>query len=554
MIRRMETMLHSGADSELRLRLHATRLHLEKGENQQAVQLVRELQARFPESDEVALYLGGLLRLTNDLPESSAMYELVLSRAPQDLDAWDGLIINCLLEGNRKHCTDMVARLESIPDLPGGRPRMLVGMAGLRLWLGDPLKALALLEKAHAESPGHAAVLHGLGQLHLAMGNARAMQEAVNALRQLDPAMADELMRSRERQDDAPGTRDTALSFSSDEAFAISPMRIFTAFDAARGQGSVGLSIVVPIKDEEENLPILYGQVTDVLATLQQPYEIIFVDDGSTDRSRAILRAMAFVDRRVRVVMFRRNYGQTAALSAGFKMSRGSVVITMDGDLQNDPRDIPALLQKMSEGYDLVNGWRRDRKDTLVTRKIPSRMANRIINFLISGTGVQLHDFGCTLKAYKSEIVKNIHLYGEMHRFIPVFAAWLGVRVAEIPVNHRPRVHGQAKYNLSRVQRVIFDLVVVRFFSDYMTRPIQFFGKIAKIALQFGLVILFLLGVLSWTNILPLQPDTFLILSSLLLLGCLQILVMGLTGELLIRSYFEIQNKDHYVVECILNE
>lgn len=553
MIRRMETMLHNGADAELRLRLHATQLHLEKGENEQAVQLVRELHARFPESDEVALYLGGLLRLAGNLAESSAMYEQVLSRTPRDLDAWDGLIINCLLEGDRKCCTDMAARLKGEPALPGSHPRMLVGMAGLLLWLGDPLKALALLEKAHAESPGHPTVLHGLGQLHLAMGNVRAAQETIDALRPHAPVMADELLRSREPQDGALGAQDTALSFS-DEAFAISPMRIFTAFDTATGQSSVGLSIVVPIKDEEENLPILYGQVSDVLATLKQPYEIIFVDDGSTDRSRAILRALAFVDKRVRVVMFRRNYGQTAALSAGFKVSRGAVVITMDGDLQNDPRDIPALLQKMAEGYDLVNGWRSDRKDTLITRKIPSRMANRIINFLISGTGVQLHDFGCTLKAYKSEIVKNIRLYGEMHRFIPVFAAWLGVKVTEIPVNHRPRVHGHAKYNLSRVQRVIFDLVVVRFFSDYMTRPIQFFGKIAKIALQFGLGVLSLLGVLTWTNILPLQPDTFLILSSLLLLGCLQILVMGLTGELLIRSYFEIQNKDHYVVECILNE
>ncbi|KPA12073.1 glycosyl transferase family 2, partial [Candidatus Magnetomorum sp. HK-1] len=183
----------------------------------------------------------------------------------------------------------------------------------------------------------------------------------------------------------------------------------------------------------------------------------------------------------VKVIQFRRNYGQTAAISAGFKYCSGSVVITIDGDLQNDPDDIPKLLEKMAEGYDLVSGWRKNRKDKLLSRKIPSLIANKIINKLIAGTGVKLNDYGCTLKAYKRGIVKNINLYGEMHRFIPVFAAWLGVNITEIPVNHRKRIKGEAKYNLSRVSRVIFDLVLVRFYSDYLTRPIKFFGKIAKL-------------------------------------------------------------------------
>jgi hypothetical protein len=208
----------------------------------------------------------------------------------------------------------------------------------------------------------------------------------------------------------------------------------------------------------------------------------------------------------------------------------------------------------MSEGYDLVNGWRKDRQDKVFTRKIPSMIANRIINKLIEGTNVQLQDFGCTLKAYKQGIVKNIHLYGEMHRFIPVFAAWIGVKVTEIPVNHRPRIHGTAKYNLSRVSRVIFDLIVVRFFSDYMTRPIQFFGKIAKKITSLGLLILAALSLCGLTHILPISLNTVLILTALLLFSSMQLLTMGLIGELMIRFYFESQNRDSYVVERILND
>lgn len=548
MKQRFEYLLHNDANAELGLILRTVQLHVDNDETAEALRLARELMTRYPDSLELALYLSVLHRLEQEFDESDALLERVLARSGEDLDAWEGLVINALLRRERRGSLELLARMEQLAPPLAGHPRILVGGAGLRLATGDPLRALEVLEKTRTAHPCNPGVLHGLAQVHLAMGNVQAAREVIETLRPLDPDMAQEL------SDWGRGSvgASTALAFS-DHAFAISPMRIFTAFGSGQDT-SVGLSIVVPVMNEEDNLPLLYGEISEVLASLQQAYEIIFVDDGSTDHSRAILRALAFADPRVRVVLFRRNYGQTAALSAGFRLCRGAVVITMDADLQNDPHDIPALLQKMAEGYDLVNGWRKDRQDTLITRKIPSLIANRIINYLISGTGVHLHDFGCTLKAYKSEIVKNIHLYGEMHRFIPVFAAWLGVKVAELPVNHRPRVHGEAKYNLSRVQRVIFDLVVVRFFADYMTRPIQFFGKIAKAALQCGLGVLAVLGALTWFDVIPLQVDTFFILGSLLCLGCVQILVMGLTGELLIRSYFEMQDKTHYVVECILNE
>jgi glycosyltransferase involved in cell wall biosynthesis/Flp pilus assembly protein TadD len=347
----------------------------------------------------------------------------------------------------------------------------------------------------------------------------------------------------------------TELRFSdADAAFQIAPLRMIEQFGQRISLDKIGLSIVVPVFNEEENVPVLYKELVETLRTLKQAYEIIFIDDGSTDKSRDVLAGIAAKDKCVKVIFFRRNYGQTAALGAGFKYARGEVVVTLDADLQNDPADIPKLLAKMAEGYDLVNGWRKDRQDKMLSRKVPSMIANRIINKLIEGTNVQLRDFGCTLKAYKKGIVKNIHLYGEMHRFIPVFAAWIGVKVAEIPVNHRPRLHGKAKYNLSRVSRVIFDLIVVRFFSDYMTRPIQFFGKIAKRITGWGIIIIVLLAALGLMKILPVSLNTVLLLTALVLFSGLQMLTMGLIGELMIRFYYEVQHKDYYIVESISND
>ncbi len=334
----------------------------------------------------------------------------------------------------------------------------------------------------------------------------------------------------------------------SDKIYEIDPFFMIQNIESDTKE-NIDLSIVVPIMNEIGNLPILYDKITKVLSELKQRYEIIFIDDGSKDGSTKYLIELANKDFNVSVIQFRRNYGQTAALSAGFKYANGNIIITMDGDLQNDPEDIPVLLEKMAEGYDLVNGWRKDRQDKAITRKLPSTIANKIINHLISGTGIKLNDFGCTLKAYKKEIIKNIHLYGEMHRFIPVFAAWLGVKVAEIPVRHHPRIHGTAKYNLSRVSRVLFDFIVVRFFADYMTRPIQFFGKIVKKLMFWGTISFILLSISSFFS--PLSFNTLIILYGILLMLSTQILFMGLLGEILMRVYFEGQNKDYYIVEKI---
>ncbi|PID28609.1 MAG: glycosyltransferase [Candidatus Cloacimonadota bacterium] len=344
------------------------------------------------------------------------------------------------------------------------------------------------------------------------------------------------------------------LNFTSRES-DILPLEIQENIVSDSDKGNLDISVVVPVFNEEGNIKILYDRTVKTITEINQSYEIIFINDGSSDKSGEILTDLAQKDSKVKVVQFRRNYGQTAALSAGFKYSSGKVIITMDGDLQNDPSDIPLLLEKMAEGYDLVNGWRKNRQDKTITRKIPSKIANKIINILISGSGIQLNDFGCTLKAYKRGIIKNIRLYGEMHRFIPVFAAWLGVKVAEIPVKHHPRKYGVAKYGLGRVSRVIFDLIVVRFFSDFLVRPIQFFGRIAKNIIGWSSLALLLIAVMKF-----IFPDFFISFNTILLLFCIvsvgsfQILIMGLLGEIMMRIYFEGQKKDYYIVEKIIRK
>lgn len=317
-------------------------------------------------------------------------------------------------------------------------------------------------------------------------------------------------------------------------------------------EASPFLSIVIPIYNEEGNLELLYDEILAVVTENNYDYEIVFVNDGSDDGSEEVLKALVERNARVRVVRFRRRYGQTAALSAGFKYARGQIIITMDGDLQNDPADIPRLMDKMAEGYDMVNGWRKNRKDASLTRTWPSRVANLIINYLIAGTCVYLNDYGCTLKAYKAGIVKNIKLYGEMHRFIPVFAAWLGVRMTEIEVNHRKRHSGKAKYNLSRVSRVILDLVVVRFFSDFGTRPIQFFGRCAKLLIKLGLAGLLILLAAKHFVAIPISYTALTILMGLVLFSGLQLVFIGLLGEITMRTYYESQNKETYYIRDIL--
>jgi len=310
------------------------------------------------------------------------------------------------------------------------------------------------------------------------------------------------------------------------------------------------VSIVVPVFNEEESLPHLQERLVQALDALGRSWEIVYVDDGSKDGSLAILRRFAHTDRRVKVVAFRRNFGQTAAMDAGFRHARGDVLIPMDADLQNDPADISRLLAKMEEGYDVVSGWRRDRKDKYLTRILPSRIANRLISKI---TGVHLHDYGCTLTAYRREIMKDVHLYGEMHRFIPVWANWAGGRVSELVVQHHPREFGKTKYGLSRTFRVLLDLITVRFLVAYTTKPAYFFGKFALLA--FGLAFL----AFVWTLIEKFAFGTWVHNQPMFLIGIffglvgVQVIFVGLLAELNVRTHFEAQGRPAYFVRERIN-
>ncbi len=310
------------------------------------------------------------------------------------------------------------------------------------------------------------------------------------------------------------------------------------------------LTIVVPIYNEEESIPMLYTRLTEHLQELGMPYEIIAVDDGSRDRSFALLQERAQHDPRLRVVRFRRNFGQTAAFSAGFDRARGEVTITIDADLQNDPADIPLLLQKFEEGYDVVSGWRANRQDPFLDRRLPSQLANRLISW---STGVHLHDYGCSLKAYRTEILHNIRLYGELHRFIPAIASWQGVAVTEMPVRHYARRFGTSKYGISRIVRVMLDLVTVRFLLSYATRPMQIFGLFGLWSILLGMGINIYLVALKLLYSEALSNRPLLLLGVLLIILGVQFISMGLMGELVVRTYYETQHKAIYAVREEVN-
>jgi glycosyltransferase involved in cell wall biosynthesis len=310
------------------------------------------------------------------------------------------------------------------------------------------------------------------------------------------------------------------------------------------------LSVVVPVYNEEESIPLLYQRLTVELENLGLPYEIIAVDDGSRDRSFDLLRDLAQRDRRLRVVRFRRNFGQTAAFSAGFDRARGDVVVTIDADLQNDPADIAALLSKIEEGYDVVSGWRERRRDPFLNRRLPSMIANRLISW---ATGVHLHDYGCSLKAYRRDVVRGIRLYGELHRFIPAIASWQGVSVTELPVRHAPRRFGTSKYGINRTMRVLLDLVTVRFLLSYSTRPMQVFGSIGLISGAIGTGMLFYLGYVRLVLLQAIGDRPLLLLAVLMVLIGVQFLGMGLLGELIIRVYYEGRNVPIYTVREEIN-
>ena len=315
------------------------------------------------------------------------------------------------------------------------------------------------------------------------------------------------------------------------------------------------LSIAVAVYNEEESLPHLCAKLHDVLSKLGKSYEIVPVDDGSTDKSWAVMNEQANRYPNLKLVKFRRNYGQTAAMSAGIAESDGAVLVTLDADLQNDPADIPALLAKLDEGYDVVSGWRKNRQDAFINRKLPSMMANRLIGKL---TGVQLHDYGCSLKAYRRDIIGQVRLYGEMHRFIPALCRWVGGTVTEIPVNHHARQFGTSKYGISRTLRVVLDLLTVKFLLTYSTRPIQVFGKIGLHFAAFALLLagvvglealLAVCGVMStpWWGGMLLVKRPFWVITPLMFLGfALQFIVLGLLAELTTRTYHESQNKAIY--------
>ena len=306
------------------------------------------------------------------------------------------------------------------------------------------------------------------------------------------------------------------------------------------------LSILIPIFNEEENIPSLYDRLLAALKKIGRPYEVIFIDDGSSDGSLEILLDISKKNSNVKIISFSRNFGQTAALSAGIDCSKGDILIPMDGDLQNDPEDILPLLEKIEEGYDAVSGWRKERKDPFFTRRLPSIIANKMISLI---SGVRLHDYGCTLKAYKRDILKNIRLYGEMHRFIPIYAQWIGARVAEIPVNHFPRRSGSSNYGLSRIFKVILDLMVVKFLLSYSQKPIYVFGGMgffmilgAFLSGGYAIYLKIFKGVSFILTPLP------LLCVLLLMLGFLSIL-MGFLAEILTRTYYESQKKPTYQIK-----
>ena len=314
-----------------------------------------------------------------------------------------------------------------------------------------------------------------------------------------------------------------------------------------RSDSPIQFSIVVPFFNEQENIPPLYMKLTEVMDGIGEPYELIFIDDGSKDNTFKVLSDIYEHDRRVNIVRLRRNFGQTAALKAGFDFARGEVIISMDGDLQHDPEEIPRFVEKMEEGYDLVSGWRYQRKDAWLTRQLPSRIANWMMAKL---SGIELHDFGTTFKAYRREIIQEIQLYGELHRFIPALASSSGAKIAEVPIENLQRKTGKSNYGIGRTIRVFLDLLIVKFLLDYSTRPLQFFGVLGMTGASGGMIIAAYLGIdklLYHTDTIT-EHGPLMLLAVVLFLSGVQLLSFGLLGEISSRTYYESQNKPIYAL------
>jgi glycosyltransferase involved in cell wall biosynthesis len=310
------------------------------------------------------------------------------------------------------------------------------------------------------------------------------------------------------------------------------------------------LSIVIPIHNEEHSILPLYDRLTAVLEPLQRPYEILFVDDASNDRSFELLANLVETDGHLKVIRLRRNFGQTAALSAGFHESKGDIIIAMDGDLQHAPEDIPALLQKIDEGFDIASGWRKNRVDNAIMRKIPSRIANWL---MAKASGVPLKDFGTTFKAYRAEVLKDVNLYGELHRFIPALASFYGARVVEVPIRNVPRASGDSHYGIGRTFRVLFDIITIKFLLKYMPRPMHFFGTLGLAGTGFGGAIMFYLLFRKLLGVdIIIEHGPLMVAGALLLLAGLMMFSTGLIGEMMMRTYFESQDRRIYAVREIL--
>jgi glycosyltransferase involved in cell wall biosynthesis len=316
----------------------------------------------------------------------------------------------------------------------------------------------------------------------------------------------------------------------------------------------VDLSVVIPVHNEAPSIVELHRELTETLGAWGRSYELIIVDDGSTDESFEKVARLQAADPHLRVIRFRRNFGQTAAFAAGFDHARGHIIVTSDGDLQNDPRDIPAMIEQLERGFDIVCGWRKNRKDALVSRRLPSTIANYLIS---AATGVRLHDYGCSLKVFRSEVVKSLKLYGEMHRFLPAIASEQGVMIDEVVVNHRPRRHGRSKYGIGRTIRVVLDLLTVKFLLSYSTRPLQIFGLVGGGMGLAGVMITGWLASVRLMGIMGFMPDQSIGNRPLLLFGILlvftgvQLVTLGLLAELQVRTYHESQNKPTYVIREI---
>jgi len=316
-----------------------------------------------------------------------------------------------------------------------------------------------------------------------------------------------------------------------------------------KGKSDIDLSIIIPIYNERESIGKLYDNLNGALSKMNLKYEVLLIDDGSIDGTFDELLKVHRKNKLFKIIRFRKNFGQTSAISAGFSYAEGEVVVTLDADLQNDPRDIPVLLEKLNEGYDIVSGWRKNRKDKAVTRRFPSIVANKIISKL---TRVNLHDYGCTLKAYRKEVVKNIDLYGEMHRYIPAIASWMGVKVAEVPVRHYSRKYGKSKYGVSRTIKVILDIITVKFLLSYSQSPIQMFGLLGLFSGIVGFIVTAYLIIMRIFFNQSLADRPLFILSIFMIFIGVQLITIGLLAEVLIRVYHKVQDRSTYVIKDII--